>query len=60
MGDVIKSLEDYCVILFEWFLDNQMKANSNEFHFIANKQTNKQINKQTCMNLKTNKNIEKL
>ena len=60
MGDVIKSLEDYCVILFEWFLDNQMKANSNEFHFIANKQTNKQINKQACMNLKTNKNIEKL
>ena len=42
MGDdVIKSLEDYCAILFEWFLDNQMKANSNEFHFIANKQTNK-------------------
>lgn len=41
MDDVNKSLEDYCVILFEWFLDNQMKVNSNEFHFIANKQTNK-------------------
>ena len=47
MGDVIKPVEDDCVILFEWFLDNQMKANSNKCHLITNKQT--------CMNLKISK-----
>ena len=28
--DVIKSLEDDSINLFKWFLDNQMKANSDE------------------------------
>ena len=27
--DIIKSLEDDSINLFKWFLDNQMKANSN-------------------------------
>ena len=41
--DVITSLEDDSINLFKWFLDNQMKANSNKCHLITNKQS--------CMNL---------
>ena len=37
IDDVIKSLEDDCINLFKWFLDNQMKANSNRCHLIASK-----------------------
>ena len=49
--DVIKSLEDGSITLFKWFLDNQLKANSDKCHFITSKQT--------CMNLKIgNINIE--
>ena len=37
--------------LFKWFLDNQMKANSNQCYLL--------ISKQSCMNLKIGKiNIE--
>ena len=49
--NVIKSLEDDSINLFKWFLDNQMKANSNKCHLITNKQN--------CMDLKIgNMNIE--
>ena len=30
--DDIKSLEDDSINLFKWFLDNQMKANSDKCH----------------------------
>ena len=39
-----KSLEDDSINLFKWFLDNQVKANSNKCHFFTSKQS--------CMNLK--------
>ena len=49
--NVIKSLEDDSINLFKWFLDNQMKANSNKCHLTTNKQN--------CMDLKIgNMNIE--
>ena len=49
--DVIKSPEDDSINLFKWFLDNQVKANSDKCHRIASKQS--------CMNLKIgNINIE--
>ena len=49
--DDIKSLEDDSVNWFKWFLDNQMKANSDKCHLITSKQS--------CMNLKIgNMNIE--
>ena len=41
---VIKSLEDDKISLLKWFLDNQMKANSNKCHLITSKQS--------CLNLK--------
>ena len=52
MDDVIKSLEDNSINFFKWFLDNQMKVNSDKCHLI--------ISKQSCTNLKIgNINIEK-
>ena len=49
--DDIKSLEDDSINLFKWFLDNQMKANSDKCHLITSKQS--------CINLKIgNINIE--
>ena len=51
INDVIKSLEDDSVNLFKWFLDNQMKSNSDKCHLVTSKQS--------CMNLKIgNINIE--
>ena len=51
MDDVIKSLEDDFINLFEWFLGNQMKVNSDKCHLITSKQS--------CTNLKIgNINIE--
>ena len=44
IDDVIKSLEDDSINLFKWFLDNQMKANSDKCHLITSKLS--------CMNLK--------
>ena len=41
---VIKSLEDDNISLLKWFLDNQMKANSNKCSIITSKQS--------CLNLK--------
>ena len=32
IDDVIKSLQNDSVNLFKWFLDNQMKANSDKCH----------------------------
>ena len=32
IDDVIKSLQNDSVNLFKWFLDNQMKANSDKRH----------------------------
>ena len=32
IDNVIKSLEDDSINLFKWFLDNQMKANSDKCH----------------------------
>ena len=47
----IKSFEDDSINLFKWFLDNQVKANSDKCHLITSKQS--------CMNLKMgNINIE--
>ena len=39
IDDVIKSLEDDSINLFKWFLDNQMKANSDKCHHITSKQS---------------------
>ena len=48
---VIKSVEDVSVNSFKWFLENQMKANSDKCHLITRKQS--------CVNLKIeNINIE--
>ena len=44
IDDIIKSLEDDSINLFKWFLDNQMKANSDKCHLITSKQS--------CINLK--------
>ena len=35
IGSVIKSLENTSVELFEWFSDNQRKANLDKCHFIT-------------------------
>ena len=35
IGSVIKSSENTSVELFEWFSDNQMKANPDKCHFIT-------------------------
>ena len=35
IGSVIKSLENTSVELFEWFSDNQRKANPDKCHFIT-------------------------
>ena len=51
IDDVIKSLEDDSITLFNWFQDNQMKANNDNYHLITSKRS--------CMNLKIgNINIE--
>ena len=51
IDDVIKSLEDDSIDMVKWFLDNQIKANSDKCHLITSKQS--------CMNLKIgNINIE--
>ena len=44
IDDVIKSLEDDSINLFKWFLDNQMKANSDKCHLITSTLS--------CINLK--------
>ena len=35
IDDIIKSLEDDSINLFKWFLDNQIKANSDKCHLIT-------------------------
>ena len=51
IDNVIKSFEDDSISSFKWFLDNQMKANSDKCHLITSKQS--------YMNLKIgNINIE--
>ena len=48
---VIKLLENHSINLFQWFLDSQIKRNSDRCDLITSKQS--------CMNLKTrNINIE--
>ena len=37
IDDVIKSFEDDSIIFSKWFLDKQMKANSNKRHLITSK-----------------------
>ena len=44
IDDVIELFEDVSINLFKWFLDNQLKANSNKIHSITSKQS--------CTNLK--------
>ena len=52
LTNVIKSFEDGLIILFKWFLEKQIKTNSNKCHLITNKKS--------CMNLDVgNINIEK-
>ena len=43
IDDVIISLQEDCIILFKWFLDNQMKENCDKCHL--------NTSKQGCMNL---------
>ena len=40
----LKLFEDVSINLFKWFLDNQLKANSNKIHSITSKQS--------CTNIK--------
>ena len=42
MEDVIFKLQNSSKILFQWFMDNQMKANPNNCHFICS--TNDKVN----------------
>ena len=35
MEDVIITLQNVSLIFFQWFYDNQMKANSDKFYFIC-------------------------
>ena len=39
IDDVFKLLEDDSINLLKWFLDNQMKANSDKRHLITSKQS---------------------
>ena len=43
IDDVIKPLKNDSIKLFQWFIENQMKANSDKCHLITNKQS--------CVNL---------
>ena len=43
---VIKSLENTSVELFEWFSDNQMKANPDKCHFITSERKELMINEE--------------
>ena len=45
IDDVIKSLENHSINLFQWVLESQIKRNSDRCHLITSKQS--------CMNLKT-------
>ena len=36
IGDVIINLQNISLTLFQWFYDNQMKANTDKCHFICN------------------------
>ena len=49
IDDVIKPLKDDSIKFFQWFLDNQMKANSDKCHLITSKQS--------CVNLKIESKI---
>ena len=58
IDDVIKSLEDDSGNFFKWFLDNQLKANSDKCYLITSKQSyvdlkirNINIENSTCENL---------
>ena len=42
MEDIVLKLQDLSKILFQWFMDNQMKANPDKCHLICN--TNDTIN----------------
>ena len=55
---VIKSLENTSVELFEWFSDNQMKANPDKCHFITSESKDLVINVEN--NQITNSKCEKL
>ena len=55
---VIKSLEKTSVELFEWFSDNQMKANPDKCHFITSESKDLVINVEN--NQITNSKCEKL
>ena len=37
LDEVIQSLEQDCIMLFQWFYDNQMKANISKCHLLVNK-----------------------
>ena len=44
VGEVIKLLEHDTKMLFKWFSDNQMKANINKCHLLANRKDEAVIN----------------
>ena len=44
LDEVIKSLEKDSIKLFQWFSDNQMKANYNKCHLLVNGKNNVTMN----------------
>ena len=44
LDDVIKSLEEDSIKLFQWFSDNQMKANHDKFHLLVSGKNNVTMN----------------
>ena len=44
LDDVIKSLEEGSIKLFQWFSDNQMKANHDKFHVLVSGKNNVTMN----------------
>ena len=58
IGDVIFKLQNASKTLFQWFYDNQMKANPDKCHFICS--SNKNLNIVTEDQTISNSNCEKL
>ena len=48
MEDVIFRLQNSSKILFQWFMDNQMKANLDKCHFICSTNGNQIIDNSKC------------
>ena len=58
LDEVIFKLQNASITLFQWFKDNQMKANPDKYHFLCSSNSNKSImteNEEIC-----NRSCEKL